>query len=66
MSAEFTGTLDGRGLRLGIVVARFNEIVTRPLLDGARAGLERLKHVQAPLQRADRLHRAHGRALVIA
>ena len=42
MSAEFTGTLDGRGLRCGIVVARFNEIVTRPLLDGARAGLTRL------------------------
>jgi 6,7-dimethyl-8-ribityllumazine synthase len=42
VSAEFTGTLDGRGLRVGIVVARFNEIVTRPLLDGARTGLTRL------------------------
>jgi 6,7-dimethyl-8-ribityllumazine synthase len=42
VSAEYTGTLDGRGLRFGIAVARFNEIVTRPLLDGAQTGLARL------------------------
>jgi 6,7-dimethyl-8-ribityllumazine synthase len=29
------GEADGTGLRLGIVVARFNEIVTTALLDGA-------------------------------
>ena len=35
--AEFAGGLDGSELRLAIVVARFNEIVTEPLLAGARA-----------------------------
>ncbi len=30
---------DGEGLRVCIVVARWNEFVTRKLLDGARAGL---------------------------
>ncbi|MCB9834231.1 MAG: 6,7-dimethyl-8-ribityllumazine synthase [Planctomycetes bacterium] len=33
------GPLDGDGLRIGIVVARFNEFVTRALLEGARRGL---------------------------
>lgn len=42
MSQEWTGSLDGHGLRVGIVVARFNEVVTRSLLDGARAGLVQL------------------------
>ena len=42
MSETFTGTLDGAGMRIGIVVGRFNEIVTRGLLDGARDGLTRL------------------------
>lgn len=35
--AEYIGGLDGSGLRLAVVVARFNEIVTEPLLAGARA-----------------------------
>jgi len=30
------GSLDGRGLRVAVVVARFNELVTRPLADGCR------------------------------
>ena len=30
---------DGEGLRVCVVVARWNEFVTRKLLDGARAGL---------------------------
>lgn len=34
------GPLDGDGLRIGIVVARFNEFITRSLLDGARRGLD--------------------------
>jgi 6,7-dimethyl-8-ribityllumazine synthase len=34
---EFAGDLDGSGLRLAVVVSRFNEIVTEPLLAGARA-----------------------------
>ena len=42
MSATFTGDLNGAGMRFGIVVARFNETVTRGLLDGAREGLLRL------------------------
>ncbi len=35
------GSLDGRGLRIGIVCGRFNEFVVNPLLDGARRGLRR-------------------------
>lgn len=42
MSQQHMGTLNGAGLRVAIVVARFNETVTRPLLDGAREGLVRL------------------------
>ena len=42
MSETFSGTLNGAGMRIAIVVARFNEVVTKPLLDGARAGLLRL------------------------
>ena len=42
MSETFIGSLNGGGLRIGIVVARFNEVVTRALLEGARDGLTRL------------------------
>ena len=35
--AEITGGLDASRLRLAVAVARFNEIVTEPLLNGARA-----------------------------
>ena len=42
MSETFMGSLNGAGLRIGIVVARFNEVVTRALLEGARDGLTRL------------------------
>ncbi len=41
MGRELQGELTGRGLRFAIVVARFNELVTRMLLDGARDGLVR-------------------------
>lgn len=34
--AEYAGAADGAGLRLALVVSRFNEIVTEPLLAGAR------------------------------
>jgi 6,7-dimethyl-8-ribityllumazine synthase len=37
----FQGELDGAGLRIGIVVSRFNEPVTSRLLAGARSALER-------------------------
>lgn len=33
--------MDGAGLRVGIVVARFNDFVTRPLLTGALENLDR-------------------------
>ncbi len=38
---EHTGMLRGDGRRFGIVVGRFNELVTRPLLMGARDCLVR-------------------------
>jgi 6,7-dimethyl-8-ribityllumazine synthase len=41
MAREFEGQLDGRGLRFGIVVSRFNALVTDQLLAGARDGLRR-------------------------
>jgi 6,7-dimethyl-8-ribityllumazine synthase len=42
MGKLFEGTLRGEGLRVGIVVARFNETVTRLLLAGAEQQLRRL------------------------
>ena len=39
MAREITGPLEGRELRFGIVVSRFNRSVTAPLLAGALAGL---------------------------
>ena len=38
MGKEFVGNLAGQGLRFAVCVARFNEHVTRRLLDGARRG----------------------------
>ena len=38
---EFSGSLQGQGLRVGVVVARFNEFVTRRLLEGCQEGLRR-------------------------
>ena len=40
MARELTGSLEGTGLRFGVVVSRFNRSVTAPLLAGA---LEALK-----------------------
>lgn len=39
MTKLVEGDLDGSGLRIGIVVAKFNEFVTDKLLEGAFAGL---------------------------
>ena len=39
MSKELRGDLQGQGLRIGIVVARFNEFITSRLLEGAKAAL---------------------------
>ena len=41
MPKEIKVEIDGRGLRVAIVVARFNEFVTRRLLDGAVGTLTR-------------------------
>ena len=41
MPRELKGDLNGHGLRVGVVVARFNEVVTRPLLTGAVETLRR-------------------------
>lgn len=38
---EHSGSLNGTGRRFGIVVSRFNELITRPLLAGARDCLVR-------------------------
>lgn len=38
---SYEGTLQAQGLRFGIVVARFNHLVTEPLLEGALAALRR-------------------------
>lgn len=42
MGRELEGALSGTGLRVGVVVAKFNDLVTTRLLEGARAGLRRL------------------------
>ena len=39
MANENPGSVDGKGKRVGIAVARFNEVVTGELLRGARAAL---------------------------
>ena len=36
---ELKGDLQGQGLRMAVVVSRFNEHVTQPLLEGAKSGL---------------------------
>ena len=39
MTREISGSLNGEGLRVGIVVAAFNDFITSRLLDGAKAAL---------------------------
>ena len=41
MAVVLSGELDGNGLRVGVIVAQFNETVTSRLLDGARQALKR-------------------------
>jgi 6,7-dimethyl-8-ribityllumazine synthase len=38
---ELSGHADGRGLKIAIAIARFNEYITRRLLDGAVSGLRK-------------------------
>ena len=35
MPKELKGDMNGQGLHVGVIVARFNEIITRKLLDSA-------------------------------
>lgn len=42
MANVYRGTLDGKGLKVGIAVSRFNETITAALLAGALDRLERL------------------------
>ena len=41
MNKHFEGVLLGKGLRFGLVVSRFNEFITKKLLDGAQDALLR-------------------------
>lgn len=41
MSNNFEGALIGKGLKIGIVVSRFNEFITNKLLEGAKDALVR-------------------------
>ena len=41
MSNLFEGVLLGKGLKFGVVVSRFNEFITKKLLDGAQDALLR-------------------------
>ena len=46
---EYEGALDATGMRLAIVAGRFNEHVTKPLLDGALSTLSELGVKDAPV-----------------
>ena len=50
MGKTFEGKLDGSGLRVGIVVSRFNNLVTERLLEGA---LDRLRRSNVPEESTD-------------
>ncbi len=41
MGKQFEGMLLGKGLKFGLVVSRFNEFITRKLLEGAQDALVR-------------------------
>lgn len=41
VNKQFEGMLVGKGLRFGLIVSRFNEFVTRKLLEGAQDALLR-------------------------
>ncbi|HDK5690752.1 TPA: 6,7-dimethyl-8-ribityllumazine synthase [Staphylococcus pseudintermedius] len=38
---KFEGQLNGKGLKIGVVVSRFNDLITERLLDGAQDALRR-------------------------
>jgi len=41
MNKNFEGSLLGKGLRFGLVISRFNEFITKKLLEGAQDALRR-------------------------
>lgn len=41
MNKHFEGLLLGKGLRFGLVISRFNEFITKKLLEGAQDALRR-------------------------
>ncbi|MBM3149880.1 MAG: 6,7-dimethyl-8-ribityllumazine synthase [Chloroflexi bacterium] len=41
MAKQYEGALLGKGLKFGVVVSRFNEVITTRLLEGAKDGLLR-------------------------
>lgn len=50
MGKMFEGKLDGSGLRVGIIVSRFNDMITERLLKGA---LDRLRRSNVPQESTD-------------
>lgn len=40
MANVIEGTVDGRGMKIGIIVSRFNQFITAKLLEGALDGLK--------------------------
>jgi len=42
MGKSFEGMLIGKGLKCGLVVSRFNEFISKKLLEGAQDALYRL------------------------
>ena len=51
MPRHFESTLPGQGVRIGIVLARFNEAVTSRLLEGALTALRERGVADADLER---------------
>ena len=49
MGKTFAGKLDGKGLRVGIVVSRFNDLITGRLLEGALDRLRRSNVAEAAI-----------------
>jgi 6,7-dimethyl-8-ribityllumazine synthase len=41
MSKVYEGMLQGKGLKIAVVIARFNEFITGKLLDGAQDAMKR-------------------------
>lgn len=41
MGKQFEGMLQGKGLKIGLVISRFNEFITGKLLDGAKDAMKR-------------------------